>query len=476
LWYSILWHESIAAFPRRFSFTGPCFPVTMKPLPLLFAVSLLANAALAFVLVSKRSEPSAATTTTPAAKSTSASVSNDAGAHAAAAEALVAAAKSGNAVGVRDQLRALGFSEDIVRATLRAIVGKRMMDLQREIMNGQNANGAAYWRTSPAGYNFNALTKEQRTQLRETNRAMTKELDELVGPDPLDPSAGRFSFLPSEKASKVRDLERDYNDLRSQVMSDVEGFRLPSDEEKIAYLEKEQRKDLTAMLSPEELQAYDLRNSNTANRLRFQLRDFNASEDEYKTIYAAQKAFDDKFANRGAEQMITGQMGSSASGSARDQAQVRNDAQQQMLAELKTSLGEERFNAYMRSQNPEYRNLEAAAKRFNLPQTTVDQVFSTRDQTVASAQRIANDPTLNADQRHQALASLADQTRAQVRTTLGGDVADAYLKNSMRWLDGLQRGQPITVTPDGNVYSRPVPPPASSANPAAPGPVSPPRG
>lgn len=423
----------------------------MKPLHLALATSLAANLALAAFVFQKRDVLSAPaevkTADSPAqARLSSGPTPSDSAAQIAAAEALASAARSGNAAGVRDHLRSLGLPEDVVRNVVRATVAKRFLDIQKKFMT--QANGA-YWRTTGNGFNFPAMTKEQRNQLREANRDAMKEFDEVMGPDPNDPSVSRFAFLPAEKATKARELDRDYSDLRMQILAETEGFRLPADDEKLAFLEKEQRKDLAALLSPEELEAFDMRNSSTANRLRSQLHDLDISESEYKAIYSVQKAFDDKFSNRS---------GPTDSPSSRDLAQARAQAQQDLNAQLKATLGDDRFNAYLRSQNNEYRTLEAAAKRFNIPQTTVDQLFSARDQILANAQRISSDVNLNPDQQRQALAALAEQTRTQVRTSLGPDVADTYLKNNMRWLDALQRGQPVSITPEGNVYARPNPP------------------
>lgn len=433
----------------------------MKLLPVLLVLSLAANLGLATLALQKRgSSAPKSTGSTEVAKIAPASSPAEASAQAAAAESLVAAAKSNDAAATRDQLRALGFPEDVIRSVVRAMVGKRYLDIQKSITAAHSS--VPYWRNSSTGpFNFGSMTKEERLKLRDASREATKQLEALMGPDPADPSANRFAFLPPEKAARARDMMRDYDDLRMQIMAETEGFRVPADDEKIAFLEKEQRKDLAALLSPEELEAYDLRNSSTAARLRSQLRDMDVSESEYKALYTAQKAYDEKFTTRA----------TSADPAARSQAQ------QQLNAEIKAALGDDRYNAYLRSQNGEYRSLEAAAKRFNLPQTAVDQVYSAREQTVSAAQRIANDANLNPEQRKQALAALADQTRTQVRTTLGPDVADTYLKNNMRWLDSLQRGQPIAVTPEGNVYPRPMTPPAPLAPSASgvPGSLIPPK-
>lgn len=429
----------------------------MKPVVVLVVVSLLGNVALGVALLNKRSVSSSASSSTQSQKA-NAIPDGDATARTAAAEALSVAMKTNDPAGVRDQLRALGLPDELVRNVVRAMVYKKFSDAQSALNAGQVT---PYWRGGTGPGPFGTLTKEQRAKLQEANRAAMKQMEELVGPDPLDPTMKRYSFLSPEKAAKARELERDYNDLRSQIMAETEGFRLPSDGEKLAYLEKEQRKDLAALLSPEELEAYDMRNSSTANRLRFQLRDFDASESEYKAIFAAQKAFDDRFNNYTAT--------ANGGPTTREDGQARMRAQEEMNAQLKATLGEDRFNAYMRSQNPEYRTLEAAAKRFNLPSTAVEQAYSAREQAVTAAQRIASDANLNDDQRTQALAGIAEQTRSKIKSTLGSDVADVYLKTNMRWLDALQRGQPIAITPDGNVYPKPPPRPSVSAPPLPPG-------
>lgn len=415
----------------------------MKPIPLLLALSLAANAALAVVLLRHTAggRAQAVATAAPAAVST---LSPEAAARAQAAEAIASAAKSGDAVALRDRLRALGLPEDVIRAAVRAVIYRPFAELQKKF-RGQ-AGDAPYWRPDMGYFGLSKMTKEQRIQMRQANGEVIRKMEELVGPDPDDPMVRRYSFLPEEKASKLRALERDYNELRSQLYNEQEGFRVPGDQEKLAYLEKEQRKDIESLLSPEELQAYDLRSSAAASSVRGALRGFDVTENEYKALYAAVQALD------------------APVGDGAEQAGARRDAQQQLQQQLRTILGEERYKEYLRSQNYDYRTLDAAAKRFDLPQTTVDQVASAREQALTTVQQISQDSSLTPEQRRAALARLAEQTRSQVKTALGPEVGDAYLKSSMRWLDMVQRGMPVMVAPDGNV--RPVPQPGPSRPPS----------
>jgi hypothetical protein len=415
----------------------------MKAAPLLLAISLIANGALVYAVISARdaSRVSAATQSPSAAPSDAKSGDKGHAEKAAAAEALATAVNRGDAAAVRDHLRSLGLPDDVVRAAVRAVLFKPVAELGREVSKKQNKDGQSYWRGPTGMLVPQLLDKEDRARLREMQRNANRQLEELLGPDPYDPNASRYAFLPAEKASRLREIDMDYSELRNQIMSEVEGFRMPSDDEKLALLQQEQRKDLEALLSPEELAEYDRRNSNTANRLRWQMRSFEPTEEEYKTIYALTKAYDDQFDRQRGEPRRNDP----------NEATRRMDAQRQLNEQLKAALGEKRFAEYMRVQDPDYNSLAAAARRFDLPQPAVEKAYAARDQAVAAAQRITSDANLTPEQRSAALAAVAEQTRAQVQSALGAEVSAAYLRSNMRWLEALERGQSISVNPNGSI-------------------------
>ncbi len=345
--------------------------------------------------------------------------------------------KTGDAAALRDRLRAMGWPEDAVRAVVRTVIMRPLIDFQRSLTKSQQSKDP--YQVIPTGmFSYSQLTKEQRAELRALNRQTNEQLTALLGLDPYDTNANRLSYLPQEKAEKLAALERDYADLRSQLIGEVQGFPLPSDDEKMAFLEKEKRQDIAALLSPDELKEYELRTSPTAERLRAQLRNFEVSPEEFKAIYDAQKAFD--------ERMSSGP----------NDAASYSQAREQLAEQLRAEMGPDRYEAYQRAQNPDYRALEAAAQRFNLPQASVDQAFATRGQTISEAQRITTDPLMSDDQRTQALANLAVQTQDQLRSQLGPDAGDAYMRTNMHWLTSVQRGQSISIGPDGNVVTRPA--------------------
>ena len=450
--------NSLAEGPgRALRCRAPC----MKPVPLLLAVSVAANLGLLALWLSERATPAAPAIAAEARPGAPATPGEDTE-RAAAAAALRVAVDKGDAAGVRDQLRALGLPDDVIRATVRAVLFKPVAERSRELSARYNDDGRAYWKTPAGMLAPAALSREDRTWLREANRGALRQLEALMGPDPHEPSMARLGFLPPEKAARLRAIEADYAELRAQVMGDTEGFRTDEDETRLAFLEDEQRRDLAALLSPEELAEFDRRASRTADRVRAQLRGLDVSEEEYKAIFAAQKAFDD--AARAASRPpgrapVAGSL----------PPPTYREAQQQLQESLRRSLGEARYAEYRRAQDPAYQSLQAAARRYNLPSTAVTQAYTARERAVAASQRIAADASLSPAERTRQLALAAEQTRSEVRTALGPDVGNTYLAGQMPWLDGMAQGTPVRVSADGLVV------PSAAGRPSADAPVSGPR-
>src|SRR5204862_224741 len=69
-----------------------------------------------------------------------------------------------------------------------------------------------------------------------------------------------------------------------------------ADREELKKIEEHRQSVLGQILTPEEQQEFDLRTSETADRLREQLIGFNPNEEEFRAIYALLKSHDDKFA------------------------------------------------------------------------------------------------------------------------------------------------------------------------------------
>ncbi|HSI08257.1 MAG: hypothetical protein ACAH89_13690 [Rariglobus sp.] len=426
----------------------------MKPLPLLLAASLVANAALVTITLRKNSDGSASST----AGSPAASVKPRSGSSVAAADIKLPAefisALNGNDPEVlRDLLRAAGFSDEMVRSIVQMRIWKKYEDRFKALNPQQQPDPNKPWwkddRNQQNRWN-SGMTKAQRDEQRRLQREIQDESERLLGKDANQNrwQDQRLAFLPSEKRQALQDIQQDYQELMSEIQQETQGFRLPSDAEKLRFLQEEQKRDIAALMTPDELQAYELRNSNTANQLRWKMTQYDATEQEYIAIFPLQKAFDEKYNPQSndpyAEQPV------------RDQNfwKERQEAEKQLQEQIRGLIGEERYVDSIRRQDQDWQQLEAATRRLALPADTPQKLFAVRDSVATSVQQIADNPNFTAEQKKQELASIATATRDQVRAALGEEGAQAYFKNNgMTWLKELDKGNTVTFRKDSPGYN-----------------------
>ena len=179
----------------------------------------------------------------------------------------------------------------------------------------------------------------------------------------------------------------------------------------------------------------------TAQQLRSKISRFDGTEEEYRKIFALQKAFDDT-QNRDAWGNPFSQT--------HDEWKKRQEDEKQLKEQIKASLGAERYADYTLAQNTDYQQLVAASKRLGLPPETARQVFDLRSTVSSESVRIVDNPNLGVDQKKQMLAALAQSTRNQISARLGDAAADAYIKKTASWLTSVESGSAVTFGEDGN--------------------------
>jgi hypothetical protein len=437
----------------------------MKALPLVLAASLVANAALVTVTLRRASAPAG----TPAASAPShsgASRPAAASAGSASVSADIARALGANdAESLRDLLRAAGVPEQNIRQLVQMTVWKKYEARMKALHSNQQPDpNRPWWKDDRSRNNWNGgMTKAQREESRLIQRQAKEEIENLLGVDPNQNNwqQARFAFLPPEKRQALIDIQQDYQELISEVQQDTRGFRLESDAEKLRFLQTEQRRDIESILSPQELRDYELRNSPTAQQLRWKMTQYDATEQEYIAIFPLQKAFDEKYNDNRTYDPFGNPYTERVE---RDQNywKERQAAEKQLQDDIRAVIGEERFAESVRRQDQDYQQLEAATRRLELPPDTPQKLFALRDPASAAIQQVVDNPNLTNDQRKTELATLAASTRAQVRSALGEEGAQAYFKNNgMAWLKELEKGNIVTFRTDNPGYdtkSLPKPP------------------
>jgi hypothetical protein len=254
----------------------------------------------------------------------------------------------------------------------------------------------------------------------------------------------QFGGMPKDKADAVQRIAEDYAEMTAKVNASTGGIMLPEDKEQLALLEREKRADLAAVLTPQELEDYEMRSSPVTSRLRTALTLMDATEEEFRAIYAVQRVRDE------AQNRLSSGPGTMA---ARTEAQ-RLVADQ--AAALKAALGEQRFAEYERANDREFQQLNQIAQRENVSREAAVQAYALRETVSRESNRIFDDTTLTTEQKRAALLALAQNTKTQMRNTLGPAASDAYLRTA-GWVNALENGQATSFVPGGGARIRGLP-------------------
>jgi hypothetical protein len=430
----------------------------MKILPLLLGVSLAANAALLVIdrpggSAHKGKTGGGAAGAGATGTGDGAPVMKRSGPATGEGAAIATAFNLGDAEALRDELRAAGVDEELIRAIVSARIWKRYESRFKALQPGGDEK-KPWWKNDDDGGYWGMQSKEQRAQVKALQAEIKAESERVLGKDPRSESMNpwlerQYGFVSAEKREALQELEQDYNELSSELQRESRGFQMPLDSEKARFLQEEKRRDLALILTPEEMADYDLRQSRTAQNLRWQMTKMDATEAEYRAIFEIRKEFDDLYSEYDG---FGNRMRRNNDPEARKE---RGEAEKAMKAQIKEALGPERYQAYVRSNDHDYQQLQNATKRFQLPPDTPAKIYDLRDEFPKKAMLVADDPNLSPDEKKAELGKLAGEARERVKATLGADVAQVYFDNNgMPWVRQLEQGTIITFDEDGGQQHR----------------------
>jgi hypothetical protein len=407
---------------RRWRFHGNPLSTLVKTTALLLAASLVANVALVAVFALRRPAPISSAASAPVAPGSARPA-------APSDHALKAALASGEVAA----LEAAGVPADIARELA---LGRAFSRLADKMRSARTSDGK-WWKQRDGG----AASREQLLQMRrEISDAMVaafgEDLSSLGGSDLL-------AFLPAEKRDALRRITQDYDEMMARFSAG--GLQLASDREKLRLLRAERDRDIAALLTPEERLAYEMRTSPTAAAVRARYGDGIETEDDYRKIYALQKAFDEKFP----ADAMAGRVAPEA-------MRERGEAQRQLQDEIRAALGDEKYAALRRATDNDLKNVESLVSRLNLPPTTTDRIATARDAYASESQRISGDTSMPPAQRRTQIQDLAARAKAELTRTLGNEAADAYAQRSP-WVGLLQNGVAYSTSPQTTPHAAMMP-------------------
>lgn len=317
------------------------------------------------------------------------------------------------------QLRAAGFSTAAIRALVYARLNEQMAEKRKALMSG--VEETPFWKVKRLMFDPKMMMAQ-----REFYQEQTKIAKELLGPQAMEKNEIseyfrklQYGDIPAEKEDKLQRVVGDYGDLRNTIYAESSGLLMPEDREKIAYLEKEMRNDLAEILTPAELENYELRSSTTANELRSQLTTFQPTEAEFRALFQAARSVEGKFGNNMAMSP--------------DQRQQRTAA---LNEQVKLALSPERFAQFEQATDPANSMLNRVVARYNLPETIVPQVNAVQkdiqQRATALRQLPASEQTLQAQ-------ALQKEAASKLQPLLGESAYRAYKVYGGQWVDQITR-------------------------------------
>lgn len=389
---------------------------TVKTTTLLLIASLLANVAFFAVLANRAPAPAPVPAIAAAAGTAAARP-------AAKDDALRAALTSGT---VKD-LEAAGLAPDLARELALGRTFSRVI-ARAQAEKASQASGR-WWRSASGGAN---LREQQLLLRRDLIDAMVAAFGDdagLFGPS----DTGQLAFLSTAKRDALRRITQDYDEMMAKYSAG--GVQLASDRERLKLLRAERERDIAALLTPEERLAYELRTSPSAAAVRSRYGDGIETEEDYRKIYALQKAFDDKYPL----DAFSGRI-------APETMRARAEAQRQLQDDIRTALGDAGYAALRRATDPDLRTVDSLVTRLNLPAGTTDRVAAARETFAAESQRINADPSIPMPQRRAQIQELGTRAKAEVQEALGAEAAEAYAQRSP-WVGMLQNGMAYSTSP-----------------------------
>ena len=322
-------------------------------------------------------------------------------------------------------LRAIGCPEETIRDIIIADVGKlyarRLAPLRKPPAEFK------FWKT---GESFSAYDQSPEYYKAQSEFGIEKSklLKELLGADYPKEMEKQYGWgetkdplehLPQETRDKVAEMNQKFSMQQSEIHRKAKGYIDSATQDELRVLKRQLRNDLAAVLSPADLFEFEVRTSDLARNMKYnELQAFDATEEEFRAIFKAKQDVE----------LLTPEQG--------QPNKAWLDKKKEADAELKQSLGEDRYKEYQRAQDGDYQNLLRLAESRGLERTAVEQIYQLKDEAQKAASEVRRNSELSAEQRSAALAAIKAETEKTVTVALGERNYKTY-KRYAYWLRNL---------------------------------------
>jgi hypothetical protein len=344
-------------------------------------------------------------------------------------------------------LRFIGCPEETIRDIIVADVNKLYAQKLAPAMATARkaARDFKFWQASSRGGVMSDFTRQMRSLDRE-KWALLKDLlgsdvegeyRRSIGDAELLQEELSLGFLPEAKRAQVNEIIERYKTLEQEIQQRTSGGALSmKDRTELKRVRDQRQAELAQLLTPQELEEYELRNSSSASALRNRFASVPLTEDQFRQIFRMQKSFDDEFGSPGAgfSKLDRGGM------------EKRMTAQRQLDEGVKSVLGDSVYEDYRRNQDLAYRGLMDVARDYSLSADTVNKVYEMKKAVDESVRKLIADTTMPRDERMTALQGIAQETEKAMLATLGQQAFDAYKQNGGFWVPNANGGSFVYST------------------------------
>ena len=324
-----------------------------------------------------------------------------------------------------DNLRSIGCPESTIRDIITADVNKLYEQRWKEAKNENGKQRFEYWKSNAMFGGMNAENRKRYKEIDDERRATLRTLLGTEVPRKLtdlvamyNPFDSMLDFLPETKRTAIMDLQQQMSERMMELAE--EGGNI--DPEDMQLAQREQEAALAELLSPEELQEYNLRMSNSANMLRAELGGFEVSEDEFRDLFALRESFDKEY----------GMFGPTGDQDSQEWYQQRSESEKEMKEAYRDVLGDERYREYGHEQTLKGSSLRHVAKEFEIPREDIYHVYDATDAAQEAARLIRSDQSLSDAQRQASLDRIRAETEAELARIIGEDATQSYIERGSR--------------------------------------------
>ena len=327
------------------------------------------------------------------------------------------------------RLRAAGFPTDVIRAILNARFEEELNGRGKAL--DPESSRRPFWKNSQQNPQVLATMGRERREHEKQMRALLGEQDTPAQLLNQVLPGRRVDGLPPDKAAAVMQVVRDFEEKRAEFYADPLYTLNP---ERRTALEREQRAALAGLLTPRELEEFDLRNSNIATSMRMQLAAFDPTEDEFRAIFRLRNEFAQQYGS------------TLPAGATAEQGRARQEAERRVADQIQAALGPGRGEEYTRKADFVYVQTSKILERLQLPPENTDSVVAVGRDIAARARTLETDRSLPEPSRTAQKAALYEEASRRLTPLLGGSTGlEVYRQYGGTWLEAIKPRTPIAA-------------------------------